>query len=174
MKKVVVVLSLGVMFLFACKNKEEVVVTKPEAISEVVEPASIEPEAPADSPLDTVLFYRRTACFGMCPSFDFVVRRSGTAFYKGRNFVDLIGTYQGSTSEESIIQIIAKANELRYDTLQREYDNRLVSDLPSVQTEINGQLVINRYQGPNLNELYTALDSMIARIDWRPKSDTNK
>ncbi|MGB0423791.1 MAG: DUF6438 domain-containing protein [Flavobacteriales bacterium] len=174
MRKLILLTSLGMTFLFACKSKEEVVLTKTEAVAEVTEPVAIEPVEELVSATDTVLFYRRTACFGMCPSFDFVVQRSGNTFYEGRNFVDLIGSYQGTTSQESIIQIIAKANEMRYDTLQTKYDNRLVSDLPSVQTEINGKLVINRYQGPNLNELYTELDSMIARIDWKPKSETNK
>lgn len=170
MKKVILLVSLGMILLFACKNEEAVVTSDITPVEDAVE--AIKPNMAAEmNPKDTLLFYRRTACFGMCPSFDFAVHRSGDAFYEGRNFVDLIGTYQGATSQESIDQVIAKAKELRYDTLQNVYDNRFVTDLPSVQTEINGKLVVNRYQGPNLKELYTVLDSMIARIEWTPKAD---
>jgi len=156
-------LVFGVILIlaFGCKSRkqlqEEGVELPPPPVSEII-----------DLPSDTLIWYRRTACFGQCPSFDFYVQRDGKAFYEGRNFVDLIGTYQGTADLKEIQRVIEISDELGYQELEGKYDNQFISDLPSTQTIILGKMVLNRYQGPDLRKLYNGIDSVIVKIDWRP------
>ena len=41
---------------------------------------------------DTLLFYRRSACFGFCPTFDFTIYQNGIVKYDGIQHVDHLGT----------------------------------------------------------------------------------
>ena len=51
--------------------------------------------APEDTLLlntDTLLFYRRSACFGFCPTFDFTIYQNGIVKYDGIQHVENLGT----------------------------------------------------------------------------------
>jgi hypothetical protein len=50
--------------------------------------------------------------------------------------------------------------------LQSEYDNPRVTDLPATITEIDGKRVKVRYGGPDLNNLYTALQIVLDETPW--------
>ena len=71
--------------LFACSSKKNQVqsvipVVAAEEVKEVV--------------TDTMLYYSRGACYGMCPIFELTVMKDGRAFYLGKNHVDRIGGFQ--------------------------------------------------------------------------------
>lgn len=155
----------------SCRNKNKVVAESsfatndtPQAGDSVVVVPPANPDAPQRA--DTLVYYQRTMCFGSCPSFIFIAKSDGRCYYEGQNFVDLIGEYQGICEQELIQPILDLAAAMRYDTLQSVYDNPMVTDLPSVITEIEGKRVINRYGGPRLKSLYSAIDEVIARINW--------
>lgn len=122
---------------------------------------------------DTMLYYSRGACFGMCPIFELTVMKDGRAVYIGKNHVDRIGRFQATVSHADIEQVMQKANEIGYFELKPVYDNENVQDLPNIKTGIahHGKLhtVRNRYKGPAaLRMLYTQLDSLIEKQTWKP------
>jgi len=122
---------------------------------------------------DTMLYYSRGACYGMCPMFELTVLNDGRAVYLGKNHVDRIGRFQALINYTDIAQVLQKANEIGYFELNAVYDNEGIQDLPTIITAItnNGKLhrVRNRYKGPAaLRMLYTELDSLIAKQTWKP------
>lgn len=122
---------------------------------------------------DTMLYYSRGACFGMCPIFELTVMKDGRATYVGKNHVDRIGRFQALINYSDIAPVLQKANDIGYFELNAAYDLEAVQDLPNINTAIanNGKLhwVRNRYKGPAaLRMLYTELDTMIARQAWSP------
>lgn len=128
---------------------------------------------------DTTLFYSRGACFGMCPIFELTVLKDGRAFYLGKNHVDRIGRFQAQVSFSDLERVRLKAQEIGYFQMKTVYDNDFVHDLPDITTALaqEGKLhvVRNRYKGPaTLRMLYTEMDSLVERQDWRPVSTNNK
>lgn len=136
----------------------------------VTEPS---PETLTVSPDDTVIYYARGACFGMCPIFELTVFRDGKATYLGKNHVDRIGRYEAQVGFSDVEHIRQKAMGIGYFSMQSEYDNEHVQDLPNIITAIDNDSklyrVRNRYKGPTaLRVLYTELDSLIERQAWKP------
>jgi hypothetical protein len=122
---------------------------------------------------DTMLYYSRGACFGMCPIFELTVMRDGRATYVGKNHVDRIGRYQSRVSYTDVEHVMSKAKEIGYFEMQPVFDNENVHDLPDIKTAIahEGKLhrVRNRYKGPaSLRYLYNELDSLIEKQQWQP------
>ncbi|NQX92841.1 MAG: hypothetical protein HRT74_12085 [Flavobacteriales bacterium] len=162
----------AIAMAFGCKDQpveaspEPVVLDLAEEDDVPVPPAPAEPVLP-----DTLVFYKRTACFGQCPTFEFTVLKDGKCLYHGRNFVDRIGKYKGQVEMEDLTPIFDQAQAMGYDTLQSVYDNRFVTDLPAKITTIMGKTVMNRYQGPNLTPLYDRIDLLIEDIEWAPNTD---
>jgi hypothetical protein len=150
--------------LFACSSKKNQVqpvipVVALEDVKEIV--------------TDTLLYYSRGACYGMCPIFELTVMKDGKAFYLGKNHVDRIGGFQAKIEYTDLAPVLQKANDIGYFELKGVYDNEGVQDLPNIVTAIanNGKLhrVRNRYKGPAaLRMLYAELDTMIARQTWSP------
>ena len=150
--------------LFACSSKKNQVqpvipVVALEDVKEVV--------------TDTMLYYSRGACYGMCPIFELTVMKDGRAFYLGKNHVDRIGRFQAIIDYSDMAPVLQKANEIGYFELNGVYDNEGIQDLPNIITAIanNGKLhrVRNRYKGPAaLRMLYIELDTLIAKQTWTP------
>lgn len=145
-----------------------------------VEPAAPVVEAPA-APVNpvVVLFYERTPCFGMCPSFNLTVYSNGKATYEGKNLVEHIGFYQSQWDAAALQNIMAAAEKINYFSLADKYDQQGVTDLPTVRTRLlkDGNLkeVANRYKGPKeLQSLYQAIDDQIKLSDWQPIVFENK
>ena len=154
-------------------NKEQVaVVPVPSVAAETV--------AISESGMtDTVIFYSRGACFGMCPIFDLTIMKDGRAIYNGKNHVDRIGRYQATVNHTDVEKVLRKANEIGYFQLKAEYDNLSVHDLPDITTGIasNGRLhtVRNRYKGPAaLRMVYAELDTLIEKQSWKPAGSGNQ
>jgi hypothetical protein len=159
-----------ISLLFACSSKKNQVqpVVSTAAVTRVEEMVS-----------DTMLYYSRGACFGMCPIFELTVMKDGRAVYLGKNHVDRIGRFQAMVSYTDVQQVLSKANEIGYFELKSVYDNENVHDLPDIITGISheGKLhrVRNRYKGPAaLRMLYTEMDSLIERQDWKPSGGSRQ
>lgn len=172
MKRLLFILSLTFL-LFACKNSKQ-------ASEALVEEVTI--ETPVDSTIaevdtvsstDTLLYYRKTPCFGRCPSFELIVYRNHDARYEGQNFVNRIGVYTATVDEALIEDVLQEAEKSNYFQLDDRYDNRFVSDLPARITEVDGKRVYNRYEGPDLSALYAKLDTLIENTPWILKSQNN-
>ncbi len=160
--------------LFACKNRKQANESLVEDIPAPMEMDSTTVEAIQVSPTDTLLYYRKTPCFGRCPSFELIVYQNHSARYEGQNFVNRIGLYTATVEDSFIEAVIEEAEKSDYFSLKDSYDNRFVSDLPATITEIQSKRVYNRYEGPNLKNLYARLDTLIENTPWILKSQSNE
>jgi len=64
-----------------------------------------------------------------------------------------------------------EARAMGFDTLAARYDDPRVMDLPSTTLTIHDRSVMNRYGGPNLNELYTRIERLVGRMDWQATAE---
>ena len=121
--------------------------------------------------------FEKTACFGRCPAFKFNWNEDNLlTLHLIRPFTDgplaplEIGHYSGQLSPGQAAQyataIHAATEAANYASLQSEYDNPRVTDLPATITEVNGKRVKVRFGGPNLNNLYTALQTVLDETNW--------
>lgn len=151
----------------SCKKKKEVVsAEKPETSS----PVSVV-STPEVNPNDTMLYYDKGACFGMCPIFTFVMYADGRAVYNGKNHVNRIGVYQSKVNTTDLQKVVDTAKKIGYFSFQDVYDNPHVTDLPTIRTGVysDGVLkkVASRYKGPQgLRLLYEELDTLIEAQTW--------
>ena len=124
------------------------------------------------------LSYRRTMCFGPCAAFTFVLEENGMAelsLIRGAHNTPLEalapGNYRGTMTMSDPTDFVAMLKAVNYFQLDSVYDNPRVMDLPAIETIIDGYSVYNRYQGPELEALYTLLDSMLFSVNWAPIED---
>ena len=124
------------------------------------------------------VYFEKTACFGRCPAFVFqwdantAVSLTITRPFSDGALADLtLGNYRATISPKEAKRWNAKITETAklssFDTLDAVYDNPMVTDLPSTILEINDHRVENRYRGPDLSELYTLLEQLIATLEWQ-------
>ena len=132
-------------------------------------------------PQEISIALQKTMCFGTCPSYNFIALSDGSAsLTMGRFAEDVMGrtldqgNYSGSVAFTDIERIIAIANSLNYFQLSERYDDDMLMDLPSAISRINGHTVFNRYDGPNLDELYTEIEKLMASTDWIADPDTER
>lgn len=127
--------------------------------------------------IDAPICFEKTACFGRCPAFKFNWKEDNSLtlhlirpFYEGPLATLELGHYSGQLSPGKAAQhaeaIHAAAEAAGYASLQGEYDNPRVTDLPATITEVNGKRVKVRYGGPDLNNLYTALQTVLDETKW--------
>jgi hypothetical protein len=166
-----------VILSYSCQRKKKVVPANSDPVSEVnIDPKSGHVESGELLTTDTLIYYQRGACFGMCPIFNLTIYNDGHAIYEGKNFVDHIGFYRANVDPAALQKITDVAGSIGYFSMEEKYDNPNVTDLPSTRTGIakDGKLkmVTNRYKGPkSLLTLYNALDTMIIHTDWKPSGN---
>jgi hypothetical protein len=125
------------------------------------------------------LYFEKTACFGRCPAFKFIWKEGANLeltitqpFNEGPLSSLQPGTFTGTTTpgqaRKYIQSVIESAKLCQYSSLDDEYDNPRVTDLPATITEINGKRVKVRYGGPDLNNLYSALQIILDETSWAP------
>ena len=134
-----------------------------------------------DAVVETIglpVYFEKTACFGRCPAFvfqwdaDTVISLTITRPFRDGALANLtLGSYRATLSTKEAKRWNAKITEAEelasFSTLDALYDSPMVTDLPSTILEINGHRVVNRYRGPDLSELYTVLEQLIASSEWQ-------
>ena len=132
-------------------------------------------------PLEISLGLQRTMCYGSCPSFAFEVLNDGRASLTVGRFTEEVigrhldeGDYKCTISVIEINQITTYAEANGYLKLNDRYDDKRVMDLPVVISTINGKTVFNRYNGPDLDELYSKIEELISKANWIAEPETQK
>jgi hypothetical protein len=114
------------------------------------------------------LVYERTPCFGPCPTFELEVDRTGVARFHGRRNVKPEGNQVANWSEQDMQAVADAAHAVNFRTKTGRYDNPLVTDLPSKHIRLAGHDVVDRFEGPDIEALYSVLDSLIETTEWIP------
>lgn len=89
--------------------------------------------ATMNSPIITL---ERSACFGFCPIYKVALFEDGTGVYMGIANVDNIGVHEIEVEPFMVDLIVDQANIFGYFDWQDSYEDRLMTDQPTVITTI--------------------------------------
>lgn len=105
-----------------------------------------------------VVSIEKTPCFGKCKVYKAEIFSNGAVTFYGEQNVKNIGKYYGTISYDQVKEIWKKADEINYMKLKSEYDDKMVTDLPTTITtlrpenENKAKTIRVRYRAPE--ELY--------------------
>ncbi|MCR9171005.1 MAG: DUF6438 domain-containing protein [bacterium] len=183
MKKLSYILSLLLLAfaLQACKTSEEVVDVKEtvnEAPAEGTDITQEEVPVASDSTADRSVFasIERTPCFGRCPTYKMTIYSDGFVEFNGIRDVDMIGKYTTTITQGQMNAILKKAEEIEFFTFEDEYDDGMITDLPSTTTTVlghDGQLksVMRRHGYPKrILTLEQLFDDLMTSERWTSES----
>ena len=117
---------------------------------------------------ELIISLQRTPCYGTCPIYKMEIFSDGSAFYHGERFVDKLGDYEFTVSQETINYILKKAVEIGFFELEDIYTAN-ITDLTKTITFIKNckyeKRVIDYYDAPKrLKEFESLVDGC---IDYR-------
>ena len=123
---------------------------------------------------EVVITLERTACFGFCPVYTLTVQGDGTVVYEGKDFVRVKGRAEITITKEKVEQLVSEFKEVDYFSLNDKYNERTITDAPSVITSItiDGKTkTIEHYHGDfnapeQLTELENRIDEIINSKQW--------
>src|SRR5690606_20354565 len=132
-------------------------------------------EKPAEPKDSLVISFDKTPCFGRCPVYKVKVYASGFAIYEGINFAEKMGTYSTRFKISQIENIYQSAVEIGYFEVKNEYNDPLISDLPSTISRIkyngNDHRVMARNNVPEkLKIFHDNLGVTLLEKEWQPYS----
>lgn len=103
-----------------------------------------------DNPADVAITLERTPCFGACPVYKITIMTDGTIRYEGTDHVEVTGEQTYQIEPETVAQMVQAFEEAGYFDWDEAYDERTVSDLPTIITSVtneDGTHEIVRYVG---------------------------
>lgn len=140
-----ILLALSIS-LFSCKTKKKVTKTTKQ---EVVKVKKIVTKYNDN---DLVASIQKGMCFGKCPVYKAEIYGNGRVVFVGERNVPNIGTFESVLSQNKLKEIVLKAKAFDYTSLNDEYDNKYVTDLPTTKTYmfIDGKkkAIKSRYGSP--------------------------
>lgn len=144
----------------------------------IISSCSTEKHITSTPPLELIVTLQKTPCFGDCPVYNFQALNDGRATLEvGRMSQTRFGLelkegkYEGTVNSTDLDEIVDFANSINYSSLQEEYDDKKVMDLPVSISSIEGHRVFNRFEGPNLEPLYQLIEAKIFKVNWQPISE---
>jgi hypothetical protein len=120
---------------------------------------------------DVVITMQRGACFGFCPIYTVTIYGNGKVEFMGERFVDSVGAYTDSIAVEEVKKLVHAFHTTGFFTMQDEYTNPHVTDLPSVRTTFSGtgktKSIHDYYGAPaELKNLEKLIDSIARTQKW--------
>lgn len=107
----------------------------------------------------SVIFLKRTQCFGTCPVYEIEVFSNGHGIYTGYKFVKDIGVREFKLSTLQIEKILDYAKKIDFKNLKSEY-SAAISDLPKTYVRINEKEILDYVGAPiTLRKLEELIDS---------------
>lgn len=122
---------------------------------------------------------QRTSCFGSCPVYTVTLHRDGTARYRGEQFVERVGEYEGRVGRTAFDALAELAVARHFFELGPFYE-MLATDLPSTITTVvtrSDVWTVSDYGGAGpaaLRDLERAIDIVAERIPWRPAAGSHR
>lgn len=171
--KTISILSLSLVFLFACKTAEKTTVTNPDDPkneTQVAENDSIRhtTKVAADDSLFASIY--RSVCYGTCPNYKLQIYQNGTVMLEGIRFMEPIGKFKSTLTEEQKQLFIDKALEIEYLQMNDRYDGS-ITDIPSATTNIvvDGyrKEVYRRFNYPQrILQFEQLFDELLKSLEW--------
>ncbi|NOT37821.1 MAG: hypothetical protein HOP11_10630 [Saprospiraceae bacterium] len=82
--------------------------------------------------------FKKTACFGFCPTYEFIIYTNGVVLYNGQQHVKQLGHIYGLISETQWNQIKSKAAAINFSQLAERYPTDEREEIPDLPLTIVG------------------------------------
>src|SRR5262245_28972505 len=122
----------------------------------------------------TEIGIERTPCYGLCPTYTFVVRSDGTAEYRGQANVEHIGKRKGRLRPEQVEEIFRLAIDIGFFELADFYGCAITDNETVFLTAVRGgqRKTIQHYAPdhcgpPRLRWLELTLDLLEEAVEWQ-------
>ncbi len=125
----------------------------------------------------TEIGIERSACFGKCPIYTFIVKSDGTFRYKGVEYVERKGEFTGTVPVWYFHRLAQFISDSGYMELENAY-TRTVTDNPTTYTMVvmNGKRkTVNNYANAGPTKLWAIeelIDDFMARAQWGSSQKT--
>lgn len=182
-----VFVSLGLLLFVSCNNAKQVTSTSSTSKNQEKNVASANPthSTPETKPVDDSVttqqssepdslfaFFRKTACFGRCPSYSMTIYKSGYAVYEGFSFVDKKGKYTTHFPKSTLTQIKRTAESIHYFGLRDSYKDPRIQDVPSTFTQLqyggkSKKIETALNVPPTLQRFESLLEGIYKKADWK-------
>ncbi|MBK7340843.1 MAG: hypothetical protein IPQ10_11795 [Saprospiraceae bacterium] len=121
---------------------------------------------------DSLLMLRRTACFGMCPTYDLVIYQNGLVHFLGKNNVDRLGSSYYVLNDQVWNEIKAAADSANFFKLNHTYPEdpkMFIPDLNNTIIMINdagmrNQVMDNHGAPAALKKLEVLVDDILRKL----------
>jgi len=127
-----------ITFFSACNNKSKVLLDEHQNTLDTPTPLSRFVKNIPDSLngmiADTLLYFKRSPCFGQCSAYEFTVFTNGVVGYNGYANTESLGEHIGLLSESSWNEIISQARTINFFQFSNKYPEKqedFVADLPN-------------------------------------------
>ena len=122
-----------------------------------------------------ILKLKKTPCFGECPVFEFQLFNNQTAFYKGTIFVEKIGEFACTLSDEDFKELKNLIDSLKITQLNKEYIDRQILDLPSTIISLEGKKIeYQQHLAPeNLLSFTNNIELIMDNLKWEETLPAN-
>lgn len=157
----------------SCKSQKNAAADLAESEARTQDTIVMIVEKPVQPKDSLVIAFEKTPCFGRCPVYKVKVYESGFAVYEGINFAEKMGMYSTVLTQSQIENIYQSAIEIGYFKLDAEYNNPLISDLPSTHSRINYDGKDHRIMARNnipekLKVFHDNLSVTLLEKNWKP------
>jgi hypothetical protein len=170
------ILAFAMVLSSSCSKKTAgKAVSEEEAVEQDTVP-ELPDEVAARMKVDTLLFFKKTACFGRCPTYDVLVKTNGDVLYNGISNVEREGLHKAKLEVRQIAGLLKAASASDFYSLEDRYpvdDAMFIPDLPNTITYLKqGDLakkVYNNNEAPEkLIELEKNLEELFNSLEYTP------
>ena len=130
-------------------------------------------EPDSEEKLELIFEFKKTACFGDCPTFSVMLYSNGRIFYRGQSNVDKIGYYGSTVNNSFIYTLFQEAEKIDFFNLSDSYpnDGTEIPDLPKTITYIKKDnkehRITNAFYAPvSFQEFEKYLELKIDGLYW--------
>ena len=122
---------------------------------------------------NVVITLKRSACFGICPTYNITIYGNGTVIYEGTANVNTTGMQISNITEDNLRLLISEFKKIDYFSLnETEIASHVVYDAPMFTTSltINGKTkTIKHYETAvpkQLTNLENKIDEIVNSSQW--------
>jgi hypothetical protein len=151
------VIAIAAMMLYIVLEQEKIK-------NKLYEPTDIQ---------NVVITLKRSACFGICPTYNLTIYGNGTVIYEGTTNVNMTGIQISNITEDNLRLLISEFKKIDYFSLnETEIAGHVVYDAPMFTTSltINGKIkTIKHYETAvpkQLTDLENKIDEIVTSSQW--------
>jgi hypothetical protein len=127
-----------ISLFIACNNKSKVILD--QSINNNESPTPLPrfvktiPDSLNGMIADTLLYFKRSPCFGQCSAYEFTVYTNGIVSYNGYSNTEPLGEHLGLLLESSWNEILSQARAINFFQFSNKYPEKMeefIADLPN-------------------------------------------